>query len=359
MMQSQTLTRGNVVVDVEVDIYYDALEYDINDAADETFIDVGLSPIHVRGGAAGSDEREGRSRTNRATRAKRNLSPKRAFQATTAKVKGTVQKIKTSLSDSQPSLGWEEEDEALTPIAANDRLRGSAPDQEAAVPPLPLTDSTIKFATPDDYGPPPPPDETPLRFLRAGKDDPVEGRRRYDMTLAWRKEIDMDHQIRKPSPHFATIKQHYPQFFHLRGRNNEPVWYERPPGVNLRALREAGVNLEALLLHYATVTEFGWQYLETDDMGRSITVIDLEGMRMTDFAGEVVDFTRKCSASTGDHYPERAGHVIVVNVPSWFKSKCFLQSCSSCVIGCNAMLTGRRSLVFCYSDLECCQGLYR
>ena len=69
MMQSHTLTRGNVVVDVEVDIYYDALEYDINDAADETFIDVGLSPIHVRGGAAGSDKREGRSRTNRAARA--------------------------------------------------------------------------------------------------------------------------------------------------------------------------------------------------------------------------------------------------------------------------------------------------
>jgi hypothetical protein len=131
----------------------------------------------------------------------------------------------------------------------------------------------------------------------------------------------MDTIIRQPHPHFVLIKEHYPQFFHLRGRKNEPVWYERPPKVNLRAMKDAGVDLDALLRHYAMVTEFGWQYLEPDDMQRSITVIDLEGMRMTDFAGEVVDFTRKCSAFTADHYPERAGHVIVVNVPSWFKSE--------------------------------------
>lgn len=184
-------------------------------------------------------------------------------------------------------------------------------------------ESAVIRAGPFDFDPPPPPPpstETPLRFLRAGKNDAAEGRRRYEMTLAWRRKVGMDYQIRSPNPKFELIKRHYPQYYHLRGRNNEPVWYERPAGVNLKALREeAKVTVDELLLHYATMTEFGWQCLEQDDFAQSITVIDMEGVRLKDFVGEVVDFTRKCSASTGDHYPERAGHVIIANVPSWFK----------------------------------------
>jgi hypothetical protein len=79
------------------------------------------------------------------------------------------------------------------------------------------------------------------------------------------------------------------------------------------------VNLKKLLHHYAMVTEFQWQWLDRDDFSRSITVIDLQGMRMTDFVGECVDYVRKCSEFTSQNYPERAGFVMVVNVPGWFK----------------------------------------
>lgn len=128
----------------------------------------------------------------------------------------------------------------------------------------------------------------------------------------------MDHVIKKAHPEFDFIKQHYPQYVHLRGRNNEIVWYEKPPAVNLKALQEGGVSVERLLRHYSMVNEFGWQYLEPDDMARAITVLDMEGIGFYDFVGDVVDFTRKCSANTGDHYPERAGYVFVINVPYWF-----------------------------------------
>merc|ERR1711907_347618 len=37
-----------------------------------------------------------------------------------------------------------------------------------------------------------------------------------------------------------------------------------------------------------------------------------------DFAGEVIEYVKMCSQFTGQHYPERCGHVIVVNVPRWF-----------------------------------------
>ena len=48
-------------------------------------------------------------------------------------------------------------------------------------------------------------------------------------------------------------------------------------------------------------------------------IIDLEGMGMYDFVGECKDFVKQASDFTAQHYPERAGVVLVVNVPMWFK----------------------------------------
>jgi hypothetical protein len=171
----------------------------------------------------------------------------------------------------------------------------------------------------EKFAPPEPPTELPARFLGAGKGDPVEGQRRYEATLAWRKEHEMDYAIRTPHPRFELITSNYPHYFHLRGKKNEPVWYERPAGVQLKKLREEGLTLDELIQHYAMVTDFGWQYLETDDLAKSITIIDLDGIRLMDFVGEVVDYTRKASSFTGQHYPDRCAYVLVINVPSWFK----------------------------------------
>jgi CRAL/TRIO domain len=167
--------------------------------------------------------------------------------------------------------------------------------------------------------PPPAPSELPVRFLRAGKNDPIEGVRRYQATLQMRKEQGVDTILRETSPDFHSIKEHYPHFCHYRGKNNEPCFYEQPPKTNLRALRANGVTLDKLLRHYTMVTEYQWQYIERDDLAKSIYVIDLNGIRMTDFVGEAVDFVKKASAFSAQHYPERAGYVFVINVPGWFK----------------------------------------
>lgn len=167
--------------------------------------------------------------------------------------------------------------------------------------------------------PPPPPQELPLRFLRAAKGDPVKGMRRYEATLAWRKESNVDTILRDANDKFDLIKQHYPHYCHGRGKNGEPCYYEMPTKTDLKALRAGGVTLDLLLRHYIMVTEFQWQYLERGDMQRSIYIIDLNGMRFGDFVGDVVDFVKRASALSSQHYPERAGYVFVINVPSWFK----------------------------------------
>lgn len=134
--------------------------------------------------------------------------------------------------------------------------------------------------------PAPPVSQLPYRFLRAGKGDVVEGRRRYQATLDWRKEHDIDGILLEPHAQFQLIKSHYPHYYHGRGYDGEPVFFEQPPKTNLSALKAAGVDLPGLVRHYTMVTEFQWQFIEPSDQARSITVLDLEGIRMMDFVGE-------------------------------------------------------------------------
>ena len=76
--------------------------------------------------------------------------------------------------------------------------------------------------------------------------------------------------------------------------------------------------IDELLKHYALCCEYMWTKIDNSEEGKSIYVIDLEGIGFHDFAGEVVDFVKKASSFTAAHYPERSGSIFVINVPSWF-----------------------------------------
>lgn len=166
--------------------------------------------------------------------------------------------------------------------------------------------------------PPPPPAELPLRFLRAGKNDPVVGMQRYEASLAWRKEFAVDTALRRAYPYFKLTKQHYLHAIHFTGHKGEPVFYEKPAQTNLKALQASGMGVPQLLEHYVMVIEYLWQAVERDDLARSIYVLDLEGIKMSDFVGDVMEFVKQASSLCNHHYPERAGGVFVINVPRWF-----------------------------------------
>lgn len=159
----------------------------------------------------------------------------------------------------------------------------------------------------------------PGRFLAATKGDELAAIKRWKATLEWRKTDKMDTILTRPHAFFDQIKTHYPHYFHLRGRQDEPVYYEFPAKVDLRALKKTGCTIDTLLRHYAFITEFLWTRLEPSESGKSITVIDMDGIGMRDFAGEVVDFVRRSANFIGQHYPERAAFIFIINVPSWFK----------------------------------------
>ena len=292
--KSSNVHRGSLLMDSELEVFYDALEFGnsptkddfIDDEPRESIVLAGITaymPMLEEGNAY---DHVVETVLDRSPPSHDKLDRKRSVEYTEQEFRATCS---SSGGDSVDGTAFKRD-----LFAASEKEEG---------PPLP----------------PPPPTELPLRFLRAGKNDPVEGVRRYQATLQMRKDERVDTILRESSPEFHSIKQHYPHFCHYRGKNNEPCFYEQPPKTNLKALRANGVTLEKLLRHYTMVTEYQWQFIERDDLAKSIYIIDLDGIRMTDFVGEAVDFVKKAAAFSAQHYPERAGYVFVINVPGWFK----------------------------------------
>jgi hypothetical protein len=88
--------------------------------------------------------------------------------------------------------------------------------------------------------------------------------------------------------------------------------------MNIPELKKNGISMEKLLKHYSICCDYMWNKIDDSEEAKSIYVIDLDGIGFRDFAGEVVDFVKKASTFTGDHYPERSGSIFIINVPSWF-----------------------------------------
>lgn len=156
------------------------------------------------------------------------------------------------------------------------------------------------------------------RFIAAEKGDEEKGRQRYENTLQWRRENEIDSILVTPHPTFEIIKKYYPQYFHGRSKAGQPVYYERPGKIDLAALKREGLSIEDLLRHYMYITEYLWRVIEPGDTGRSLTVLDVTGIGMYDLGGEVLDFIKRASAFTGAHYPERSAHIFIINIPGWF-----------------------------------------
>ncbi len=156
------------------------------------------------------------------------------------------------------------------------------------------------------------------RFLNGEHGKMGVALKRWKTTTEWRRENDVDNILEKPHPHFEVIKANYPHYFTARAKDGYVLYIEQPGRVKMKPMRKAGCKLKDLLWHYLYITEFMWKMVEPAEKGRTITVLDVKGIGIFDFAGEVVDFVKKCSKFTGEHYPERSFRIFIINVPRWF-----------------------------------------
>ena len=164
-----------------------------------------------------------------------------------------------------------------------------------------------------------PEDEIPMRFINGCEGDLKEARRRWEITREWRLKERLETIHDEPQPHFEEIKENYPFYWCGRGKSGHIVFYERPGELNREILiNKLGLTVNDMVRHYLYVTEYQWKYLATDDMAKSISVVDMEMVSWGSLSGEPYKFLNESIKIANSHYPERSYVIFIVNAPGWF-----------------------------------------
>lgn len=165
---------------------------------------------------------------------------------------------------------------------------------------------------------PPVPPPVPPAFLEAEKGDTDKARARWERTLAWRRERDVDGALGRAHPKFRLMKRLYPQAFHFRDREGHVCFYELLGRLQVQALLRAGVGIDDLVEHITLQQEFLWGVLQPREEDRVLLVMDLKGVSFADVTGEVITFAKAAVGLTSTHYPARSFRTLIINTPSWF-----------------------------------------
>lgn len=91
--------------------------------------------------------------------------------------------------------------------------------------------------------------------------------------------------------------------------------------MNLKKLKENGLTLEDLLWHYVYTSEYTCRVLHDktgSKDGKSTTILDVEGLKIRDFVGEVMQYVKRATHIAQARYPERSYRIYILNVPNWF-----------------------------------------
>lgn len=161
-----------------------------------------------------------------------------------------------------------------------------------------------------------PADEIPQRFIDGCEGDMREARRRWDITRHWRETEGINNILREPQPHFNLIKQMYPHYNAGRGKEGNIIFWDRPGECNLAQLAARGVGLPEMVRHFLFNTEYQWEIIEKGSQtSKSIAVLDVKGVSMSDLAGSNLDFVKQTVSIANQHYPERSFAIVVVNAP--------------------------------------------
>ncbi|GMF43894.1 unnamed protein product [Phytophthora fragariaefolia] len=170
--------------------------------------------------------------------------------------------------------------------------------------------------------------KVPPAFIVAENGDVSKATERYQITLAWRKEMLADSILSMPQTHYETIKANYTQFLHKHDKLGHPLYFEKIGSINIPQLKKVGVTQDALFKHYLFAMEFSLKYAAhqtcpcdacaSSETQKMCIVLDARGIGMRDMGGEAFEFIRRCTGAMQRHYPQRSFKIFIVNVPSWF-----------------------------------------
>jgi len=191
---------------------------------------------------------------------------------------------------------------------------------------------------------------TLLRFLRARKFDVEAAKKMFTDCEKWRSHmttksgtetitvdetnanagpINLDKMIGewdKDGKFKEQVSKRYKQFYHKTDKDGRPLYIEQLGGIDLAALKAEGITEHKMLLNLAVEYEKmadprlpacsrkAGQLLET-----CCTVMDFTGVGLTN-ARSVFGYIQQASEMSNYNYPERLGHMYLINTPWGFSA---------------------------------------
>ncbi|OQS01387.1 hypothetical protein ACHHYP_01192 [Achlya hypogyna] len=160
------------------------------------------------------------------------------------------------------------------------------------------------------------------RFIEACGNDVEEAKRKYMKYLQWRDDNGVDSILLRPHPHFAVIKESYIHLTHKQDKAGHMISIELAGNMKkgMANFLSKGVVETDVVTHLAFYNEFLWNVVDARPapLGTQLKIVDMNGVSLSDFGGDVVAFMKQCSAVGEAYYPERLYKVFIVNPPSWF-----------------------------------------
>ena len=92
----------------------------------------------------------------------------------------------------------------------------------------------------------------------------TEAARRWRITAEWRRQYGTDAILEQPHPFFKLIKECYPSYYCLTGRDGNPVYYERSGQVDQPRLKAAGCGTDELVWCVVRALSGSWGLHMTD-----------------------------------------------------------------------------------------------
>lgn len=167
---------------------------------------------------------------------------------------------------------------------------------------------------------------TLLRFLRARKFDVELSKAMFVECEKWRKESKLDEELPKwDYPEKSEIFKYYPQYYHKTDKDGRPVYIEQLGGIDLNAMYKittAERMLTNLAVEYERVSDprlpacsrKAGALLET-----CCSIMDFKGVGLGK-ASQVYGYVKQASGLSQNYYPERLGHLYLINTPWGFST---------------------------------------
>ncbi|KAK9813592.1 hypothetical protein WJX73_009044 [Symbiochloris irregularis] len=161
------------------------------------------------------------------------------------------------------------------------------------------------------------------RFMVGFHQDEAAASKAAAANKVWRSSNDLPQDFSsEPQPNYQEIKTWFRHGVMCLTKEGQPVWLMKVGDMKqgwkdykASSLKDYDINR-----HIAFCMDWMYNHIDTRDLpnGRSLWLIDLKGMGMTDMGSDAFNFGKNLAIMIGQNFPERVSRIFVVHVPGFF-----------------------------------------